>query len=68
MQHWKLLEQFEQGTIEPIYLAHTRRLLQSDLWSVETRLYDRKALKPGRVAELEVERNRIEEAIRKIGE
>lgn len=66
MQHRKLLEQVEQGTIEPIYLAHTKRLLQSDLWSVERGLDERGELEPGRIAELERERRRIKGAIETI--
>ncbi|GEM_PF-2816344 len=66
MQHWKLLEQVENDSIEPVYLAHTRRLLQSDLWSAEIVLREQAGLEPDRIRQMDDERERIAGAINKI--
>ena len=68
MQHWYLLEQLEQSItgMDKDHLDRARLLLQSDLWSNNSYLDDRKMMTHKKISKLEAERNRIEEAIGRI--
>ena len=61
----ELLERVENGTddMDSNQLERARLLLQSDLYSAERRLDDRKRMAAERVAELEAERDKIGRAI-----
>lgn len=66
--HRKLLERIEDDCVvlNRDHLERACLLLQSDHWSVDARLDDRRRLDPGRIAALEAERDRIAAAMRKI--
>ncbi|MBC2732823.1 MAG: hypothetical protein HF981_00510 [Desulfobacteraceae bacterium] len=68
MQHWYLLEQVEQSItgMDKDHLVRARLLLQSDLWSTNSYLDDRKMMAHRQVSELEAERDRIERAMVRI--
>ncbi len=54
MQHWNLLKQVEQDItgMDKDHLVRVRLLLQSDLWSANSRLDDRNRMAPGQVLEV----------------
>lgn len=68
MQHWNLLKQVEQDitSMDKDHLVRVRLLLQSDLWSANSRLYVGKNMASDQVSKFEAKRNRIEEAIGRI--
>jgi hypothetical protein len=68
MQHRKLLKLVENeiSSMDRDYLNRTRLLLQSDLWSVNLRLYGLQGAEPDRFSKLEAERDRIVRAIERI--
>ena len=68
MQHWNLLKPVEQDitSMDKDHLIRVRLLLQSDLWSAYSRLYDGKNMASGQASKYEAERDRIQRTIGKI--